>query len=58
MFFRHPKSESDLLKFVHLKIREHNLAPALSSGQLGDVVEFAQSVGGAELFESVGAESS
>jgi len=25
MFFRHPKSESDCLKFVHLKIREHNL---------------------------------
>jgi hypothetical protein len=25
MFFRHPKSESDCLKFVHSKIRERNL---------------------------------
>ena len=41
MFFRHPKSESDCLKFVHLKIREHNLVqPSAMKFEIGRVPVF------------------
>ena len=51
MFFLHPKSESDPLKFVHLKIREQNLTRLMKKHTVSLSAESAPRRAGSAHYE-------